>query len=144
MIEYLSKRKFIKALAHEASAHAQRTATMDRPQQGLRLEFVPPGRDTQVLTLVIRGNQVPQQWITLESGFTAGKKGYALANRGAFEIAFAAGEAASKKTGMKIIIGLPEMEYMPGWNGTRDDVKATLADAMPMPDYLAAVDRETT
>lgn len=121
MIEYLNKRKFINALAREAAAHAQRTAIMDRPPPGLRLEFVPPGTGSTVLTLVIRGNQFPQHWMMLESGFGAGKKGYAHANRGAFEIAFAAGEAASKKTGMRIVIGLPEMEYVPTWNAASPD-----------------------
>lgn len=124
MIEYLNKRKFINALAREAIAHAKRAATMERPPQGLRLEFDPPGKGSNVLTLVIRGNEVPQHWITLESGYPSGKKGYILAHRGAIEIAFAAGAAASKKTGMKIVIGLPEMEYIPFWNESGNSVAA--------------------
>lgn len=66
MIEYLSKRKFINALASEAASHAQRAAAMERPPRGLSLEFVPPEKGSAVLTLVTRGNQVPQEWMMLE------------------------------------------------------------------------------
>jgi hypothetical protein len=116
MIEYLSKRKFINALAREAVNHAERTSSMDRPPAGLSLEFMHPNKDSSVKTLVIRGNQTPQHWMILESGFPSGKNGYVVAHRGAIDIAIAASQSASIKTGKRINIGMPEVEFDIEWN----------------------------
>lgn len=113
MIEYLTKRKFLNALAREAAEYAERTRFSSSPGSGIYLEFLWPDKNRSALTLIIRGNTCGQIWMVYESGFSADEKGYKLAFKTAVDFAFQASQSAHKKIGLPVSIGIPSVTYAP-------------------------------